>query len=69
MDKISDSEAEDSDDENDKNKPRESRGKYLFHVVDYDSGDESDLDEEGTEDDDEAEIEHEAAFIADLQIG
>jgi hypothetical protein len=60
MDEISDSEAEDSDDENDKNKPRESRGRYLFHVVDYDSGDKSDLEEEDTEGDDEAEIEYEA---------
>jgi hypothetical protein len=56
MDKISDSEAEDSGDENDENKPRESRGKYLFHVLDYDSGDESDLEEEGTRSDDKAEI-------------
>lgn len=63
MDKISDSEAEHSDDENDENRPRESRGEYLFHVVDYDSGDESDLEEEGTEGDDEAEIEHEAALL------
>ena len=65
MDEISDSEAEDSDDENDaENTPREPRGeKYLFHVVDYDSGDESDLDEEGTEGDDEAEIENEAALL------
>src|SRR6202041_3067186 len=62
---ISDSEAEDADDENDvENTPREPRGeKYLFHVVDYDSGDESDLDEEGTEGDDEAEIENEAALL------
>jgi len=32
-------------------------------VVDYDSGDESDLDEEGTKGDDEAEIENEAALL------
>jgi hypothetical protein len=64
MDEISDSEAEDSDDKNDENTPREPRGeKYLFHVVDYDSGDESDLEEEGTEGDDEAEIENEAALL------
>ena len=65
MDEILDSEADVSDDENDdENTPREPRGeKYLFHVVDYDSGDESDLEEEGTEGDDEAEIENEAALL------
>jgi hypothetical protein len=65
MDEISDSEAEDSDGENEaENTPREPRGeKYLFHVVDYDSGDESDLEDEGTEGDDEAEIENEAALL------
>ena len=63
MDEISDSEAEDSDDENE-NTPREPRReKYLFHVVDYDSGNESDTEEEGTEGDDEAEIENEAALL------
>jgi hypothetical protein len=61
MDEILDSEAEASDD---KNIPTGPRGeKYLFHVVDYDSGDESDLEEEGTDGDDEAEIENEAALL------
>ena len=41
MDEISDSEAEDSDDQ-DENTPREPRREeYLFRVVDYDSGNES----------------------------
>jgi hypothetical protein len=63
MDEISDSEAEDSDDKNE-NTPREPRReKYLFHVVDYDSGNESDLEEEGTEGDDKAEIENEAPLL------
>jgi hypothetical protein len=63
MDKISDSETEDSDDENDETNQGSQGGKYHFHVVDYDSGDKSDLEEEGTEGDVEAEIEHEAALL------
>ena len=62
MDEISDSEAEDSDNENESTPREPRREKYLFHVVDYDSGNESDLEEEGTEGDDEAEIENEAAL-------
>src|ERR1700720_4920229 len=56
MDEISDSEAEDSDDENDaENTPREPRGeKYLFLVVDYDSGEESNRDKGATGGDEEA---------------
>ena len=62
MDEISDSEAEDSDNENESTPREPRRRKYLFHVVDYNSGNESDLEEEGTEGDDEAEIENEAAL-------
>ena len=62
MDEISDSEVEDSDNENESTPREPRREKYLFHVVDYDSGNESDLEEEGTEGDDEAEIENEAAL-------
>jgi len=48
----------------DENTPTGPRGeKYLFHVVGYDSGDESDLGEEGTEGDGEADIENEAALL------
>jgi hypothetical protein len=61
IDEISDSEAESSDD---KNTPTGPRGKkYLFYVVDYDFVDESDLEEEGTEGDDEADIENKALLL------
>ena len=54
MDEISD-----SDDENENTLRRE---KYLFHMVDYDSGNMSDL-EEVTESDDKAKIENEVALL------
>ena len=62
MDEISDSEAEDSDNKNESTPREPRREKYLFHVVDHDSRNESDLEEEGTEGDDEAEIENKAAL-------
>ena len=53
MDEISDSEAEDSDDESENTTREPRREKHLFHVVDYNSGNESDWEEEGSEGDDE----------------